>query len=256
MGSGKLKVYPERLGIRGGSPLAHGSGTERLPPVGAACLSGFMSKILAAEVWPVVHAERRALLEDLRGLGPEAWQVPSWCPGWDVHDVVAHLIDSAKTTRLGFLRRMLAVGFDFDRDNARGVARERHEDPQRTLAALAAVLEATKTPPANPATRLVEAFVHGEDVRGPLGLTRSYPAQQLEQALKYQLNTSVKLGGGRESAAGFTIVAAETGLVHGAGPEVVGTALGLLLAVSGRPVDVDAFSGGGAAIFLNQLGRR
>jgi hypothetical protein len=29
------------------------------------------------------------------------WEEPSLCEGWTVHDVVAHLVDTARTTRLG-----------------------------------------------------------------------------------------------------------------------------------------------------------
>ncbi|WP_062348799.1 maleylpyruvate isomerase family mycothiol-dependent enzyme [Herbidospora yilanensis] len=37
-------------------------------------------------------AERRALLEVLDGLSPDDWTRPTVCPGWDVHDVAAHLL--------------------------------------------------------------------------------------------------------------------------------------------------------------------
>ena len=47
-------------------------------------------------IWPVVHAERAAQAEDLQPLTGQAWSTPSLCPGWDVHDVVAHLVDDAR----------------------------------------------------------------------------------------------------------------------------------------------------------------
>ncbi|NAS20660.1 maleylpyruvate isomerase family mycothiol-dependent enzyme [Herbidospora sp. NEAU-GS84] len=37
-------------------------------------------------------AERRALLDLLDGLAPGDWTRPTVCPGWDVHDVVAHVL--------------------------------------------------------------------------------------------------------------------------------------------------------------------
>ena len=73
-----------------------------------------------SDIWPVVHAERAALIGDLRSLSDQQWATPSLCPGWDVHDVLAHLVNDARTTRLGFVRDLLAAGFDFDRLNARG----------------------------------------------------------------------------------------------------------------------------------------
>ncbi|MEK8228663.1 maleylpyruvate isomerase N-terminal domain-containing protein [Oerskovia sp. M15] len=88
------------------------------------------------------------------------------CPGWDVHDVLAHLVDSAKTTRLSFVRRMVAAGFDFDRDNAIGITREGSASPRHADRVQGSTQPYRHTPAAL-ATRLVEAFVHGEDVRRP-----------------------------------------------------------------------------------------
>ena len=204
-------------------------------------------------VWQAVHAERRALISDLEPLSPEQWSRPSLCPGWDIHDVVAHLVDTAKTTRLGFLRRLIAARFAFDQANADGVTRERAAAPDVTLAEFRRVEEATKTPPAALATRLVEAIVHGEDIRRPLGIPHSYPADSVEDALRYQLKTGTGMGGGRERAAGFRLKALDSQLAHGAGPEVRGNSVALLMAVSGRRVTADDFSGAGATAFLRKL---
>ncbi|WJZ66411.1 maleylpyruvate isomerase family mycothiol-dependent enzyme [Kocuria rosea] len=203
------------------------------------------------KIWPVVHAERRALIRDLEDLPAQQWETSSLCPGWDVHDVLAHLVDDARTTRLGFLRRLAAARFDFDRCNARGVARERRADPRDTLAAFRAVSGRTTSAPAAPATRLVEAFVHGEDIRRPLSLTRDRPAGPVAEALRHQLRTSTKLGGGKERAAGLRLVATDADLDAGTGPEVRGGVLALLLAVSGRPVGPEELTGPGAAALVS-----
>ncbi|PRB40727.1 hypothetical protein CQ020_14895 [Arthrobacter sp. MYb23] len=204
-------------------------------------------------VWPVVHHERRALLQDLERLPTAQWQTPSLCAGWDIHDVLAHVIDSAKTTRLNFIRRMIASRMDFDRDNAVGVELEKTADPAQTLNGLRAVLSRTSGPPASLATRLVEAFVHGEDIRRPLGIRRDYPAEHVAAALSYQVRTTTKMGGGKEIAEGWRLVATDTSFQHGTGPAVEGTALALLLAVSGRPIDQDELSGPGAPVFRQRL---
>ncbi|WAC53843.1 maleylpyruvate isomerase family mycothiol-dependent enzyme [Gordonia sp. SL306] len=200
------------------------------------------------DVWPIVHAERARLVDDLDDLPPEAWTTPSLCPGWDVHDVLAHLIDSATTTRLGFVRRMAVARFDFDRDNETGIRKNKRADPAATVDAMRAVISRTSTPPASSATRLVEAFVHGEDIRRPLGIDRHYPPSAVAHALRYQAKTSAALGGGRERADDLRLVATDTDLEYGSGPTVSGTAIDLLLAVSGRPVAVGALAGSGAAL--------
>lgn len=199
-------------------------------------------------VWPVVHAEREALVRDLESIAPAQWATPSLCAGWTVHDVLAHMIDVATTTRLGFVRRMLAARGDFDRDNQTGVDRERAQDPADTLAAYRRVAGRTATPPAPLATRLVEEFAHGEDIRRPLGLRRDYPVEHVVTALGYLAKTSQSWGGGKERAQRVRLVAADADTVIGDGPEVRGTAIALVLALSGRPVEPDELTGPGVAV--------
>jgi len=209
-----------------------------------------MKKRPDSAIWPVVHNERQVLIHDLESLEPAQWRTESLCAGWDVHDVVAHLVDTAKTTRLGFIRRMLAAGFDFDRDNAVGVAREKTSDPAQTLDKFRAVRLRSSTPPVALATRLVEAFVHGEDIRRPLGIDRDYPPEHVATALGYQVTTSVRIGGGKELAKRWRLMATDTGFARGDGPEVRAPAISLLLAMSGRPVAAAELTGPGAPAFF------
>lgn len=198
-------------------------------------------------VWRVVHAERARLVDDLAALSTDAWATPSLCPGWDIHDVLAHLVDSAKTTRLGFAKRMVTARFDFDGDNADGIARQRHVDPSDTVAEMRAAIPLTLTPIAPRATRLVEAIVHGEDIRRPLRIATDYPPDAVATALAYQVRVAVAMGGGRERVEGVRLVATDSAFTTGDGEVVRGRALDLLLAVSGRPVSADAFDGPAAS---------
>ncbi|PRZ05695.1 uncharacterized protein (TIGR03083 family) [Isoptericola sp. CG 20/1183] len=198
-------------------------------------------------LWDAVHAERRELVRHLEALAPDQWQTPSLCPGWSVHDVLAHLIDSATTTRRGFLRKMVAARFDFDRMNAHGVARHRAADPWATLEAFRAVVDRTDTPPGPLVTRLVEAYVHGEDIRRPLGIGTTYPPEHVLTALEHLARTGAGLGGGRERVAGRQLVPVDGGRSIGAGAPVRGSAVSLLLAVAGRPVGTGELTGAGAA---------
>ena len=124
------------------------------------------------DVWTLVHAERTALIDEFQDLSAEQWVEWSLCEGWNVHDVVAHLVDAARTTRLGFVVGLVRARFDFDRQNANGVERERTGSPEETLTRLRQVASRTSTPPAPLDSRRVEAVVHGEDIRRPSGLTR------------------------------------------------------------------------------------
>lgn len=214
-----------------------------------------MPSLPAAAIWDAVLLERRALIDDLELLAPEQWAHPSLCPGWDVHDVLAHLVGSARTTRSRFIRDMIAAGFDFDAANASGVSRERAMTPDATLAEFRRLRGSTRTPPAPLATRIVEVIVHGEDIRRPLGIAHSYPAGPTAAALRHQLRTAVRWGGGKEHARGFRLHASDAEFEHGTGPEVRASSVALLLALSGRPVDGTDFSGPGAVTFVRRLDR-
>lgn len=206
------------------------------------------------DVWPKVHAERAALIADLTDLDAEQWGRPSLCDGWTVHDVAAHLVDSARTTRLGFAAGLVRSRFDFHRLNARGVQRERGASPRETLERLRRVATRRSAPPAPLATRLVEEIVHGEDIRRPLGLTRSYPQDAVVRSLGIQARTPVSFGGAKELVTGMRLTATDADLSIGDdGPEVSGTALSLLLAISGRRVAPDELHGPGVATLTNRL---
>jgi len=198
-----------------------------------------------ADVWPIVHAERAALIGDLADLDAAQWEQPSLCDGWTVHDVAAHLVDTARTTRLGFVAGLVRARFDFHRQNAHGVQRHRGNSPGETLERLRRVAVRRSTPPAPLDSRLVEEVVHGEDIRRPLGLTRSYPEEAVVRALRLQVRTPVSFGGARERVSGVRLSATDADVAIGDGPHVTGPALSLLLAVSGRRVALDDLDGPG-----------
>lgn len=199
-------------------------------------------------VWRMVHAERAALADDLARLDPGQWDTPSLCAGWTVHDVAAHLVDTARTTRIGFVAGLVRARFDFDRQNARGVERERGATPQETLERLRRVAARRTGPPAPLDTRLVEEVVHGEDIRRAVGLVHSYPREAVVRALRLQARTPESFGGAKELTARVRLSATDAGLSIGAGPEVTGPALSLLLAVSGRRVAAGELDGPGLTL--------
>ncbi len=199
------------------------------------------------DVWPSVHAERAALIDDLERLDDESWDLPSLCAGWTVHDVVAHLVDTARTTRRGFVVGLARARFDFDRQNARGVERERGASPQQTLERLRHVASRTSTPPAPLDSRLVEEIVHGEDIRRPTGVTRPYPVELVVRSLRLQTRTPASFGGAKELTTRVRLTAVDADVSIGDGPQVRGTALSLLLAACGRRVALDDLDGPGVA---------
>ncbi|WP_166997711.1 maleylpyruvate isomerase family mycothiol-dependent enzyme [Paramicrobacterium fandaimingii] len=209
-----------------------------------------------SEVWTLVHTERQRLIADLAPLSLAEWETPSLCRGWSVHDVLAHLVDTATTGKRAFVWSMVRARGDFDRANDNGVRRFKRDDAQQTLAAFRQAEHLQKTPPAHRATRLVEAIVHGEDIRRPLGIPGEYPSGGVHEALAYQLRTPASFGGGREIAEGCRLVDAATGDAWGDGPDVTGEAVDLLLAASGRAIDPELLTGPGAHLLVERALRR
>lgn len=197
------------------------------------------------DVWPIVHTERAALINDLENLDDASWEEASLCEGWSVHDVVAHLIDNAKTNRRGFIARLAQARFDFDRQNAQGVTRERGLSPAETLNRLRHVARRTSTPPAPLDTRLVEEIVHGEDIRRPLGITHTYPNQAILRSLHLQARTPASFGGAKELLERVRLTPTDADESLGTGPEVSGPALSILLAISGRQAVITELEGPG-----------
>ncbi|MHA2787555.1 maleylpyruvate isomerase family mycothiol-dependent enzyme [Corynebacterium sp. S7] len=198
------------------------------------------------EMWDYIHAERIDLAGDLCNLRGKQWETPSLCPGWSVHDVLAHLVDTAHTGKLEFAGKMWRARGNFHLANENGIKRWKHEDPRETLHDFLEARFTTKLPPAHPSTRLVEMIVHAEDIRRPLSIHAEYPDQPIHEALVYQLRTSTSFDGGRERAEGLHLIDSENGTSWGQGEDVSGRAIDLLLAVSGRVIRPDLLTGPGA----------
>jgi uncharacterized protein (TIGR03083 family) len=199
---------------------------------------------MSDDIWPVVHAERRALAADLAGLTPEQWATPSLCGGWSVHDVLAHMVATAKETPPRFLVGMLTSGFRLSRMTEKRIAEERAGGPAATLAAFRAVETARSAPPGPKLSWLGEALVHGEDIRRPLGIAHEYPVASVTAVTDFYASSNVLIGG-KNRVAGLTLQATDTEWSHGSGPVVSGPARALMLATTGRKAALDELSGPG-----------
>jgi len=53
----------------------------------------------AAEIWTLIHEQRRKLGDILETLSVHDWNTAALCEGWRVRDVVAHLIQTHLVTQ-------------------------------------------------------------------------------------------------------------------------------------------------------------
>jgi uncharacterized protein (TIGR03083 family) len=151
-----------------------------------------------------------------------------------------------------FVGKMAKAGFDFNRFAAAGVARESSGGPAATIAELRACQSRRTAPPGPKDTWLGEAFVHGEDIRRPLGIKREYPLDWVSRALTFY-SGSEPIVHGKSRVAGVTLHVTDTDLRLGSGPEAAGPVLSLLLVASGRGAVLDELSGPGVDLLRSRL---
>lgn len=206
----------------------------------------------ASSPWPLIHAEREALVADLATLTTEQWATPSLCTGWTVRDVFGHLIATARMTPPAFFAAMARAGFRFNTMSANLIAAETTATPAEALAEFRMLLTATTHPPGPAEAMLGEAVIHGEDIRRPLGIKREYPAEAVTRVADFNKGSNLLIGSKRRIA-GLTLTAADLDWQTGTGPEVTGPALSLVLAMTGRAAAVGDLSGDGVATLRSRM---
>jgi uncharacterized protein (TIGR03083 family) len=194
--------------------------------------------------WPLIHAEREALIADLGTLTDDQWATPSLCDGWTVRDVLGHMIATAKMTPPRFLAKMAAAGFRFNNMTAKGVAAEATANPADGLASFRSHLTDTTAPPGPVEAMLGEAVIHSSDIRKPLGMPHEYPEEALNRVADFYKGSNLIVGAKRRID-GVTLRATDTGWSTGSGPEVAGPHLSLILAMTGRSAALADLSGAG-----------
>jgi uncharacterized protein (TIGR03083 family) len=207
-----------------------------------------------ARTWAMIHAERKALAVALEGLTPEQWATASLCAGWTVGFLAAHVLAGAEQTTGHFVRSMAATGFRFNTLMARDAGSRAQLSPQQITDRLRQRTTTTNRPPAPVIAMLGEVVVHGEDIRRPAGLPGTAADEAANACLDMYTRATFPVGG-KKRIHGLRLTTTDTGWSYGAGPEVSGPALSLLLAMTGRPAGLQELSGDGALLLSERLTR-
>jgi uncharacterized protein (TIGR03083 family) len=207
---------------------------------------------MSESIWPTIHAERRALADDLATLTPEQWATQSGCEEWNIHQLLAHLLALAKMSPPKFFVNFAAAGFNFDKFAGKQVRIESAGEPAATLAAFRAAESRTSAPPGPKETWLGEHFVHGEDIRRPLGIKREYPADQVARTLVFYASSQPIIHS-KKRVAGLTLKATDHDVSVGDGPLIEGPVMSLLLAAGGRAYALADLSGAGVETLAQRL---
>ena len=199
---------------------------------------------MADSPWPTIHTERQALLDDLAQVSDAQWSTPSQCTGWSVHDVLGHMLATAKMTPPKFLGKMAGAGFNFDKMANKDIRAETSGGPAATLAEFRSHVGDTTKPPGPIDAMLGEALIHPEDIRRPLGITHNYPTDAVVRVLEFYKGSNLIVGA-KKRVDGLHLQASDASWSHGSGPTVSGPAHSLLMAMTGRSSAIDDLEGDG-----------
>lgn len=204
------------------------------------------------DVTELAHDERAQLATLLHSLTPQQWQAPSLCAGWTVRDVIAHMLSYEELSRVGVARRFARGWLRFDGANAIGLDDFAGHSPNQLLD----LLERSMRPRGlttgfGGRIALVDAMIHQQDIRRPLGIPREIPSERLVPALDFA-RVAPPIGA-RRRIQGLRLVATDLDWTAGRGLDVRGPAEALLMSIAGRHDAADELEGPGLATLRGRI---
>lgn len=181
----------------------------------------------------------------------------SLCDGWRVRDVVSHMLLGHTTPMLSMMALVARNGFNVPKASRKGSEQygSAHSPAEiragwhgmvdgRVMKGIAKVISTKEG--------FVDHLIHHQDIRRPLGRSRSIAADRLVAAL----DAMPTIGGfvkSKQRMRGLGWRATDVDWAFGDGPEVIGPAEALILLSSGRPAPIDEVSGGGVTKLKERL---
>ena len=207
--------------------------------------------MVASELGVQLRQERVEIHDFLARLDADEWQHDSWCEGWRVIDVAAHLASLLGASITDLAVRMARAAFFPPLANAQDVKRWAKRGAPAIVGALA---EDRPLAVAKVYARvgLTEAVVHHQDMRRALGHSRQIPETTLRVALDVIAKRPGTGTGGIRRRRGLTLRAADMDWCLGDGPEVTGPAEVLLMTLAGRRAAMSELSGEGMAVLARR----
>lgn len=202
------------------------------------------------EYWTGVRTMRLRVADLLESLGPAEWDAPSLCEGWRVRDVAGHLSLVPTITTWELVAAAPRARFDLNRVNTL-LARRYGSLPAQTIVRRLREHAGARTTARVLNTRdsLFDVIVHSQDIAVPLGRDVPVPVELTRRGLDrvWAMGWPFRA---RRRLDGLTLRATDTAWSVGAGPEVEGPALALLLLMTGRTETVRASLGGSGVAVL------
>jgi uncharacterized protein (TIGR03083 family) len=198
--------------------------------------------------WSAVRDIRLGIADQLESLDPQEWDAPSLCEGWRVRDVAGHVAFVPTIRTRDLMSVAPRVGFNPHRINTALAIRQGSRPPAQIVQDLrdhagdrrtARVLDVRNS--------LFDVIVHSQDIATPLGRDFPVPVDCTRDALDRVWEMGWPFHAQRRLA-GHTLTATDVAWTVGAGSEVRGSALALLLLLTGRTsTAISSLSGPGVA---------
>ena len=205
--------------------------------------------------WELVGRYRVAFADLADSLDVEQLAASTLCGGWTPHMIAGHLVTFLEVPVPKFMAALARSRFDYD-TAADAMARSLAERP---IGELTAILRERAThknrvsviPPVMP---MLDAIIHAQDVRRPLGLDGGPDPDHVAIGLRFlTTHRFAPQVVGKGVFDGLEMSATDTDWSWGDGAEVSGTAEALVMAMTGRPT-FDELSGVGVEILAGRVG--
>ena len=189
---------------------------------------------MSEDYWSAVRTLRLRLADMLDTLSPTEWDAASLCEGWRVRDVAGHLALVPTITTWQMLAAAPRARFNPNRINTLLAVRAGSVPTSQIVQQLREhAADRTTAKTLDTRNALFDAIVHSQDIAVPLGRSFPIPVDFTRQGLERVWGMGWPFNAQRQLA-GRTLTATDTNWTVGSGPEISGSALSLLLLLTGR----------------------
>ncbi|SDS54559.1 TIGR03083 family protein [Friedmanniella luteola] len=186
------------------------------------------------DYWGAVRTLRLGLADMLDTLSPGEWDAASLCGGWRVRDVAGHLALVPSITTWQMVAAAPRARFNPNRINTLLAVRAGSVATSEIVQQLRAHAgDRTTAKALDTRNSLFDAIVHSQDIAIPLGRSFPIPVDFTRQGLGRVWSMGWPFNASRRLA-GRTLTATDADWSVGSGPEISGSALSLLLLLTGR----------------------
>jgi uncharacterized protein (TIGR03083 family) len=190
---------------------------------------------------------RHQFADRIELLDETAWDAPSWCEGWRVRDVLAHVVRNAEATPLSLIGDLLRGGFRPDYSMSKAAKQLGHVPVQELADRLRKAADARlRAGGSAKPFGMGDVLVHSADAFRPLGQdVDASPAVAASVLDVYWRRARIVVHAAPHR--GRRLVAIDLDWARGTGPEVRGRTLDLVLFVANRRQVLRCLDGPGLA---------